>query len=52
MRSIILGSCAAIVMAFTLAVPHVYGVSTWKYVLAAIGLMLFFLADRDGSTRT
>jgi hypothetical protein len=51
-RSIILGSSAAIVMAFTLIVPRVYGVSTWKYVLAAIGVTLFFLADRDGSTRT
>jgi hypothetical protein len=38
-------------VAFTVAVPSVYGISTWKYVLAAIGLMLFVLAGRDTPTR-
>jgi hypothetical protein len=35
------------VLAFTVAVPSVFGISTWKYVLAAVGLMLFLLAGRN-----
>jgi uncharacterized membrane protein YeiH len=46
-NNIVLGAVAAIVIAFTLAVPSVHGISTWKYVLAAIGVMLFVVAGRD-----
>jgi hypothetical protein len=46
-RNIVLGAVTALVGAFTLAVPSIHGVSTWKYVLAAIGVMLFVVAGRD-----
>jgi hypothetical protein len=50
-RNIVLGTVTAIVAAFTVAVPSVHGVSTWKYVLAAIGVMLFVVAGRDSSPK-
>jgi hypothetical protein len=50
-RNIVLGGVAAVVAAFTVAVPSVRGISTWKYVLAAIGVMLFLAAGRDRSTK-
>ena len=50
-NNIVLGAVAAIVIAFTLAVPSVHGISTWKYVLAAIGVMLFVVAGRDTSPK-
>ena len=52
MRRIVVGTGTAVALAFSVAVPSMYGISTWKYVLAAIGLMLFVLAARDASTRT
>jgi hypothetical protein len=50
-RNIVLGGIAAVVAALTVAVPSVHGISTWKYVLAAIGVMLFLAAGRDRSTK-
>jgi len=41
----------AIVIAFTIAVPSLHGISTWKYVLGVIGFALFLLAGRDDSSR-
>jgi hypothetical protein len=38
---IIVGAAAAIVIEFTMAVPSLRGISTWKYALAALGLVLF-----------
>jgi len=51
-RRIVLGAGVAIVTVFMLVVPSIDGVSTWKYVLGAIGLVLFFLAGRDRPTKT
>jgi hypothetical protein len=51
-RPIIVGAVAAIVLAFVVAVPTLYGVSTWKYVLGAIGLVLFILGGRKPSPKT
>ena len=48
---LVLGLGAAIVIASMLAVPSIYGVSTWKYVLAAFGVLLFVMAGRDTSTK-
>ena len=48
-RTIAAGAGVAIVLAFTIAVPTIRGVSTWKYVLAAIGVLLFVLAGRGES---
>ncbi len=36
----------AIVFAFTMAVPSIGTVSTWKIVLGATGIALFVLAER------
>jgi len=51
-RTTIIGAVTAIVLAFVVAVPTVYGVSTWKYVLGAIGLVLFLLGGRKPSPKT
>ena len=37
---------AAAVMAAVLAVPEIGGVATWKWVLGAIGLVLFAAGGR------
>lgn len=52
MRTIIIGALTAAALAFVVAVPSVGGISTWKYILGAIGLALFVLAGRNPSTRT
>ena len=51
-RNIALGATVAILLAFTTVVPTIRGVSTWKYVLAAIGVLLFVLAGRSESKST
>jgi hypothetical protein len=38
---IIAAAATAIVIAFTIAVPSLRGISTWKYALAALGVVLF-----------
>jgi hypothetical protein len=40
-RNLLAGFAIAIVMAFVLAVPSIGHVSTWKIVLALLGLALF-----------
>jgi len=47
-QNISLGLVIAIVIAFTLAVPRIGTVSTWKIVLGAIGLAILVLAGRHG----
>jgi len=46
LRNVVLAAAAASLVALLLAVPSIGGVSTWKYVLAAMGLALFVLAGR------
>ena len=41
------GLAAALVVAGTLLVPAIGGISSWKYVLAAIGLLLIVRARRE-----
>jgi TRAP-type mannitol/chloroaromatic compound transport system permease large subunit len=43
LRTITGGLAIAVVIAFTMAVPSVGTVSTWKIVLGAIGLVIFLL---------
>ena len=44
LRNIILGVVVATVVALIVLIPNIAGVGTWKYVLAVIGLALWFLA--------
>jgi hypothetical protein len=44
---IIVAAVAAIVIAFTIAVPSLRGISTWKYALAALGVVLFVWGSVD-----
>ena len=46
---LIVAAGIAIVIAFTIAVPSLGGVSTWKYALAALGVALFVLGGSDKS---
>lgn len=52
MRNITLGLGVAIVIAFTMVVPRIGTISTWKIVLGVIGLAMFMLAGRDGRKRS
>jgi len=45
-RNILSGAAAAFAIAFTFAVPRVYGIESWKIVLGIIGIGLFVLAGR------
>jgi hypothetical protein len=49
-RTLAVGATIAVVLAFVIVIPEIGGVSTWKYVLAAIGLILIILAGRKEST--
>ena len=40
MRNIVFGAIVATTVAIILIVPSINGISTWKYVLAAIGLVM------------
>ncbi len=44
LRHILAGSGVAALLAVLLATPTIAGISAWKVVLAAFGLMLFFLS--------
>jgi hypothetical protein len=44
---IIVAAGAAIVIAFTIAVPSLGGISTWKYALAALGVVLFLWGSAE-----
>ena len=37
----------AFAIAFTVAVPSLHGISTWKYALAALGIVLFLWGSVD-----
>jgi hypothetical protein len=41
------GTGTAFAIAFTIAVPSVRGISTWKYALAALGIVLFMWGSVD-----
>ena len=45
LRNIVVGAVVATAIALML-IPSLGGISTWKYVLAAIGLALWFLAEK------
>ena len=45
LRNIVIGALVAIAIALLL-IPSLGGVATWKYVLAALGLVLWFLAEK------
>ena len=45
LRNIVAGAVVATAMAL-MFIPNLGGISTWKYVLAAIGLVLWFLAEK------
>lgn len=45
-QNILAGSAVAVVFALLMATPTLGGISTWKVVLAAIGLLLFTLSGR------
>lgn len=47
LRNIVFGMAVAAVLAFMAVVPAVRGISTWKYVLAAIGVVLIVRAGRN-----
>jgi hypothetical protein len=49
LRNVLTGLAIAIVMAFVLAVPSIGRVSTWKIVLALLGLALFVVGGRHRS---
>ena len=47
MRNISLGFGVAFLIALMMAIPQVGGISTWKIVLGAIGVVMVLLAGRD-----
>jgi hypothetical protein len=49
LRNVLTGLATAIVIAFVLAVPSIGRVSTWKIVLALLGLALFVVGGRHRS---
>jgi hypothetical protein len=46
MRNIVLGLAVSLLIAIVLIVPTLFGISTWKIVLGAIGLVLIVLSGR------
>ena len=46
MIRVVAGLAVALVIAALVAVPSVFGVATWKWVLGAIGLALFVAGGR------
>ncbi len=47
-RNLALGLGIAVALTIVAAVPTIAGVSTWKWALAVVGGLLFFLAERRG----
>jgi hypothetical protein len=43
------GSCIAVVLAITMAVPTIGTLSTWKIVLGVVGLVIFVRAGRQSA---
>jgi hypothetical protein len=48
LKRLSLGLAVAAVPAIVVFVPTIAGVSTWKWVLGIVGLMIFMLAGRQG----
>jgi len=48
LKRLILALAVAAVPAIVVFVPTIAGVSTWKWVLGIVGLMIFMLAGRQG----
>jgi hypothetical protein len=46
-RNLILGASIAALLTVIAVVPTVAGISTWKWALAAVGLILFVLGGRS-----
>jgi hypothetical protein len=49
-RNLASGVGVAVLLAAIGIVPTIAGVSTWKWVLGILGLMLFMLGERRGRT--
>ena len=45
------GAAAAAILAIVMLIPTIAGVSTWKWMLGFVGLLLWFLAERAESPR-
>jgi hypothetical protein len=50
MRNILAGTAVAAFIAIVAIVPTMFGISTWKIVLGAIGFALIVWAGRDRSS--
>ena len=50
MRNLALGAAASVLMALVMIVPSIFGISTWKIVLGALGLGLIVLSGRGSRT--
>jgi hypothetical protein len=48
-RNLVGGSGVAALLAILLATPSIAGISSWKIVLAGIGLLLFMLSYGRGA---
>ena len=47
MRNLVQGAAAAVLGAFVMIVPSLFGISTWKIALGALGLALIVLSGRE-----
>jgi hypothetical protein len=51
-RNLVAGGCVAALLAILLAAPTIAGISSWKIVLAALGLLFFVLSSgREAETK-
>ena len=50
-RNILAGSGLAVLLAVLLAAPTIGGISSWKILLGAIGLILFVRSSRRAETK-
>jgi hypothetical protein len=51
-RNLLGGVATAAILAIAIVTPTIVGVSTWKWVLAVIGLLLWFRAARPKPPRS
>ena len=49
LRNILAGSGVAVLLAMVLAAPTIAGISSWKILLAGLGLILFMLSYGRGA---
>jgi hypothetical protein len=47
-RNLVSGAGIAVVLAALAIVPRIAGVSTWKWALGVLGIVLFVLGERRG----